>query len=362
MASEKQQLCTYCKRHVPNEYDWNFAVEGSKYCCEHQHFSLFGRSSDPLWEKIPGIMYLVLIGRALKGEWMKNHPPRPQRQKSKSTKQDRSMKILAFVVVGLLLLWVGLFLLRPEWTAASPPSGEVIQTLASTPTPTLVSVEVAAINEVIEEVVVQEGVVYLRVETQRLDTAYTIWRREPGIPVFLSPFVEGDAVPNAQRENTFRQVTEELLTADSVLVAVTTFEAQPGMYWVWVDGCDLLAGCSVWVPRFVEDADSDIIVGEPVVVRLDAYEGFNTFVLKFQIVCRQVALGPTPTVVRTSPPQETPTDPSDTPVPTSTSPPPVSTLTPEPTICVSCLPPLTPVATPTSYPTSVSTPTAVFED
>lgn len=312
MSSENPQLCTYCKQHVPNEYDWNFAVEGSKHCWEHR----------PWWETLP-----------------------------------KKVRVLLVVLPALVLLFqlLGLFLPWSVLTAALSPPEEVIQTLASTPTPTLVSVEVAAINEVTEEVVVQEGVVYLRVETQRLDTAYGIWRREPGIPVFLSPFVERDAAPNAQRENTFRQVTEKLLTADSVLVAVTTFEAQPGMYWVWVDGLDLPAGCSVWVPRFVGDADSDIIVGEPVVIRLDAYEGFNTFVLKFQIVCGQVALGPTPTVVRTSPPQETPTDPPDTPVPTSTSPPPV------PTICVSCLPPLTPVATPTSYSPSISTPTSVFD-
>ncbi len=309
MTSENEQLCTYCKQHVLNEYDWNFAVEGSEHCWEHRSF----------WERIP-------------------------------------VRVLVSVVLVLLLLVVGLFLLQPVLTAAFSSPEEVIQTLASTPTPTLVSVKVAAINKVTEEVVVQEGVVYLRVETQRLDTTYGIWRREPGIPVFLSPFVEGDAAPNAQRENTFRQVTEKLLTADSVLVAVTTFEAQPGMYWVWVDGLDLPAGCSVWVPRFVGDADSDIIVGEPVVVRLDVYEGFNTFVLKFQIVCGQVALGPTPTVVRTSPPQETPTDPPDTPVTTPTSPP------PEPTICVSCLPPLTQVPTPTLYPPSVPTPTPVFDD
>ena len=267
------------------------------------------------------------------------------------------LKIPIWIMIALAvlaILWFGTYFLIQFTNQLG--SGVFVPSAASTaPTSTQMPVEVAAIDEVIEEVVVQEGVVYLRVETQRLDTAYGIWRREPGIPVFLSPFVEGDADPNAQRENTLRQVTEELLTADSFLVAVTTFETQPGIYWVWVDESGLPAGCSVWLPRFIEDADSDIFVDEPVVVRLDAYEGFNTFVLKFQIVCGQVALGPTPTVVRTSPPQETPTDPPDTPEPTETpepsdTPVPTPTDTPPPTevTCSACEddPPATSVPTP----------------
>jgi hypothetical protein len=266
---------------------------------------------------------------------------------------------IMIALAALAMLWFGMYFLI-QFTNQPSSSVPVPSVASTTLTSTQMPVEVAAIDEVTEEVVVQEGVVYLRVETQRLDTAYGIWRREPGIPVFLSPFVEGDAVPNAQRQGTLRQVTEELLTVDSVLVAVTTFEAQPGMYWVWVDRLDLPAGCSVWVPRFVGDADSDIVVDEPVVVRLDAYEGFNTFVLKFQIVCgikevqSPTATSPLPSptpseVVPTStplPPTGTPTTPPPTStevVPTPTDPPPPTEVT-----CSACEddPPATSVPTP----------------
>jgi len=206
------------------------------------------------------------------------------------------------------------------------------------------------------ESVAESERVYLRVETLRLDTAYGIWRRMPGVPILLSPFGE-----DGELRETLRQVTEEMVTIDEFLIAATTFEVPPGTYWVGVDEEALPAGCAVWIPRLETDEEDGIRFGsEPswVAVRLDAYPRLNATVVKFQIVCGlPVSPTATPAVPSTTPPTEPPRA-----TPTPTLPPPTPT-TPPPTPTESCgpdcLPPLTPVATPTEYPPSVPTPTPV---
>jgi len=261
-------------------------------------------------------------------------------------------RVIRGALLVLVLLWLALMAIYLVGRLRAVPSGTEAETPIATPTMMDTAVPAAASTSVDEPVGPSDEVVYLRVETLELDTAYNIWRRAPGVTVFLSPYKEGDSAADPEREGTLRQVTEELVTSDDVLVAVTTFESQPGLYWTWVDEDSLTPGCAVWVPRFDADADSEIQVDEPVVVRLDSYQGFNTTLVKFQIVCG-LEVEVVPTVVNTQPPQSTPTDPpptdppGPTPTPEPTDPPEDPSPTPEPTeVECNCDPPSTPVPTP----------------
>ena len=260
-------------------------------------------------------------------------PPDPK----KGRKGDRLAKAL---IAALLLLMALLALLAWVWFLNHRPSIEATSLpLVGSSTPTaMVSVVPAAVAT---DPVSSSEDVYLRVETLQLDTAYNIWRRMPGVEVVLAPVSEDG-------EEETRQVTEELLTTDGFLVAATTFEVQPGLYWVWVDETSLPAGCAVWVPRFAEDADSGISGIGDVIVNLVDYGlfKFNTMVVKFQIICGQeVSVSPTlvvpvSTPVPTNPPGPTPVP--TTPVPPTDPPPP----TPEPTeVDCNCETPESPVPT-----------------
>ena len=261
---------------------------------------------------------------------------------------DRLAKAL---IAALLLLMALLALLAWVWFLNHRPSIEATSLpLVGSSAPTAMATAVPA--AVATDPVSSSEDVYLRVETLQLDPAYGIWRRMPNVLVFLFPYREGDAVPDSARKEYLGQVTEELLTADGFLVAATTFRVPPDLYWVWVDEASLPAGCSVWVPRFAADADSGISLAKAVVVDLGNYSGFNTTVVKFQIICGQeVSVSPTvantqppgPTSTPVSPTEPPPTEPSPTDPPPTDPPPP----TPEPTeVDCNCETPEAPVPTP----------------
>lgn len=242
-------------------------------------------------------------------------------------RQRRTRVLTALAVILCLIAAVAFFLPR-----LGGREGILVQ-LTSTPSPTPTVLGVQA-----------SRVVHLRVETQQLDTQYGIWRRMPGVPIFLSPYRGGDVAPDAEREGTLRQVTEELITADGVRVAVATFDPALGLYWVWVDELNLPLDCMVWLPVLETDANR-IYVSPWKIIDLVLHGDFNTTVVKFQIVCglapREEVQSPTATV----------------PLPSSTPPTPVVS-----TPCVDCETPSTPVPTPTAYPTDRPTPTSVFND
>jgi hypothetical protein len=263
-------------------------------------------------------------------------------QKRKRLVRALILALLFLLLLASLLAWVW-FLNQPRIEATSLP-------LVVSPTPTAMATAVPAI--VATDPVSSSEDVYLRVETLQLDPVYGIWRRMPNVLVFLFPYREGDAVPDSAREEYLGQVTEELLTADGSLVAATTFRVPPDLYWVWVDEASLPAGCAVWVPRFAADADSGISLAKALVVDLGNYGGFNTTVVKFQIVCGlEVTALPTPVVpvstpVATNPPGPTPVPPTDVPPtdPPPTDPPPPSPVPTE--VDCNCETPESPVLTP----------------
>jgi hypothetical protein len=272
-----------------------------------------------------------------------------------SSKRKRLVRALILALLFLMLLaslltWVW-FLNRPRIEATSlPPVGS--------PTPTAITAPAAVDPTSVGEPAPSAEVVYLRVETLQLDTAYGVWRRMPGVPIFLSPYQEGDSAPDFGRDGTIRQVTEEKVTADARLVAATTFSAPPGTYWAGVDESELPAGCSVWIALFEDDPaemrpatwSPPLVMEQPGVM----------YTWKFQIICGQ-EVSVSPTVVNTQPPgpTSTPVSPTDPPPtnPPPTDPPP----TPEPTTvdcnCETPVSPLPTIAAPTEWsPTPISTP------
>lgn len=270
--------------------------------------------------------------------------PKPTVPADPKKKNDRLAKAL---IIALLVLALLASILTWVWFLNQPlvPSTTIVGVPVGSPTPT-VQVVPAVVGS--PTTVVASESAYLRVETLQLDTAYGIWRRMENVPVFLSPYRQGEAGPDPSRQGTLRQVTEELRTTDGILVAATTFETSTGYYyWVWVDEASLPAGCAVWVPRFNADSDSGISVMGPVVVGLSEYGEFNTPVVKFQIICGQEvsvssnSVVPVSTPVPTNPP---PTNPPPTEPPPTEPPPP--TVEPTEVIC-NCETPSTPVPTPT---------------
>jgi len=250
-------------------------------------------------------------------------------QKRKRLARALILALLFLLLLASLLAWVW-FLNRPSIVATSLPPAIPPTNSAAVADPTSLPPRVA----------------YLRVETLELDTQYGIWRRMPGIGIILD---------GPGGEDWLRQVTEEMVTEDGFLVAATTFEVRQyheESYWVWVDETSLPAGCAVWQPRFVADADTGIEIRPWVIVRLFSSGVLNTTVVKFQFVCGlEVTASPTPVVpvstpVSTNPPGPTPVPPTDVPPtnPPPTDPPPPSPVPTE--VDCNCETPESPVPTP----------------
>ena len=245
-------------------------------------------------------------------------------QKRKRLARALILALLFLLLLASLLAWVW-FLNRPSIVATSLPPAIPPTNSAAVADPTSLPPRVA----------------YLRVETLELDTQYGIWRRMPGIGIILD---------GPGGEDWLRQVTEEMVTEDGFLVAATTFEVRQyheESYWVWVDETSLPAGCAVWQPRFVADADTGIEIRPWVIVRLFSSGVLNTTVVKFQFVCGlEVTASPTTVSPVNTPVPSTDVPPTNPPPtdPQPTDPPPP---TPEPTeVDCNCETPESPVPTP----------------
>jgi hypothetical protein len=280
------------------------------------------------------------------------------------SKKSRLADLLgaAFIVLAVLGL-----ILTAVWYFTRPPVVVVPRSAEVPLQPTVMVTPVPSIGDSSSTQVTVADFYQLRVETQQLVNARRgMWAPIANIGIYLSPFTNGDRVPDFSRNGTRLLETALKTTTDDVLVAQATFDAPEGLYWVAVDETTLPPGCAVWVPEFEED--EGIAVSRWKIVDLTAQGDFNTMVVKFQIVCGVVvSVSPTPVSPRATP-TPNPTEPTQPPGPTPTTPvpsptTPVPTTPPPPTPTDSCGPdcvePSTPVPTPTEYPPDVPTPTPV---
>lgn len=257
---------------------------------------------------------------------------------------------LVFLVLAAVIVSVAYVLTNPQ--------GECEDASYSQPAPTATPISPPIAAAVSEPLQGEDGLAYLRVEVQ-VPTNFPrgYWGPLPKVGIFLSPYLDGDKVPDPDRKGTVRQVVELKKTKDNSLVAVTTFSVPPGIYWVGVN--HLPSGCSVWVPRFVDDPAemTQVSWGPPSI--LDQPDVL--YIWKFQVVCGLRVLPTSSPVVPTKPTEPPPGTPTPTspppPLPTPTAPPPSPT--PTDSCGPDCEEPWTPVPTPTAYPPDVSTPTPV---
>ncbi len=280
---------------------------------------------------------------------------RAWRAREASTKRNRRsvMYVLLALVLAAAIVLVAM-------VVGSLPSGQAAALASATCTPTVIPIS-PTIAAATSEPFWGEELVYLRVEVQvPINFPKGYWGSLPKVGIFLSPYVDGDKVPDPGRAGTVLQVVESRKTKDNSLVAVTTFSVPPGIYWVGVNNLPL--GCSVWIPRFEDDLAemTPVSWGPPLI--LDQLGVMYTW--KFQVVC---GLAPTATEGKgvtvptaTSSPLPSPTPSGVPPTPTGTSVPPTATgISPTPTESCGpdCVEPKTPV--PTEYPAGTPTPTPI---
>lgn len=276
--------------------------------------------------------------KALKREWARSRPRRVPR-KGKARSKQLGSRIIVWILAALAvlaLLWFGLYFLVQ--LTSQPVTVPVQSAASSTPTPTLASVEVVATEEA---PAAAQGLVHLLVEIFEMHpqfVQYGILRPLDNVEIIISANRNGEPLGGERRA-----VVESRSGID-----VALWEGDvPSGYWVTIAPPD---GCSIW--GLDSNWDGWYLV---------PFEYVGTdYPVKFQIVCGPVEVGATPTVVRTSPPQETPTDPPETPEPSKTpeppdtpvptDPPPTEPPQPTPTevTCSNCEddPPQTPVPTP----------------